>query len=338
MSTSEDFGELDDIGFLREADLFQDMPEAVIRTIVTQGHTVHFSTGEIIVRKGDPGDSLFVIKSGVVEVSNPADGPPLAYLGRGDCFGELALLTSSERTADIRVPQQAELLVIDRPLFNDLMTNHTGFGAQLAIILAQRLVSTLEDLPDSESKKELQGDLQYFDLATVVQTLISSAQTGVMTLSSDKVVVSQLFFQNGNIYRATYAHRRGDEAVHHLFQAQPQGEFLFHSKGAEDVADGPDPGITVPAMALMMDSVRLQDELKMLLEELPKDSTMLSRNSDNLSWSEDEGQSDARQLWGCLHSPLSLGELFERANSCHYHTAHILARLVQTEQVKQSVD
>ena len=181
MSTSEDFGELDDIGFLREADLFQDMPEAVIRTIVTQGHAVHFSTGEIIVKKGDPGDSLFVIKSGVVEVSNPADGPPLAYLGRGDRFGELALLTSSERTADIRVPQQAELLVIDRPLFNDLMTNHTGFGAQLAIILAQRLVKTLEDLPDSESKKELQGDLEYFDLATVVQTLISSAQTGVMT-------------------------------------------------------------------------------------------------------------------------------------------------------------
>ena len=69
MSTSEDFGELDDIGFLREADLFQDMPEAVIRTIVTQGHAVHFSTGEIIVKKGDPGDSLFVIKSGVVEVS-----------------------------------------------------------------------------------------------------------------------------------------------------------------------------------------------------------------------------------------------------------------------------
>ena len=76
---------------------------------------MHFSTGEIIVRQGDSADSLFVVKSGVVEVSNPADGPPLAYLSRGDCFGELALLTSSERTTDIRVPQQAELLVIAPP-------------------------------------------------------------------------------------------------------------------------------------------------------------------------------------------------------------------------------
>jgi CRP-like cAMP-binding protein len=336
--SAEDFGELDDIGFLREAELFRDMPEAVIRTIVTQGHTVHFSTGETIVQKGDPGDSLFVVKSGVVEVCNPGDGPPLAYLGRGDCFGELALLTSSERTADIRVPQQAELLVIDRPLFDDLMTNHTGFGSQLAIILAERLVKILQDLPDSKNKKELQGDLQYFDLATVVQTLISSAQSGVMTLSSDNAVVAQIFFQNGNIYRATYGHRRGDEAVHHLFQDQPQGEFLFQSRGAEDVVDGPDPGITVPAMALMMDSVRLQDELKVLMEELPANSTVIARNADNLTWIEDEGQSEARQLWGCLHSPLSVGEVFQRANSCHYHTARILSRLLQTEQVKPTVN
>ena len=132
---------------------------------------------------------------------------PLGFGGipmsKSEGFGELD--DSSERTADIRVPQQAELLVTDLPLFNELITNRTGFGVQVAIILTQRLVSTLEDLPDSESKKELQGELEYFDLATVVQTLISSAQTGVMTLSSDKVALAQFFFQSGNIYRATDA-------------------------------------------------------------------------------------------------------------------------------------
>ena len=66
--------------------------------------------------------------------------------------------------------------------------------------------------------------------------------------------------------------------------------------------------------------------------------TFLSRNSDSLSWSDDEGQSDARQLWSCLHSSLSLDELSKRAHSYHQHTARILARLVQTEHVKPSVD
>ena len=336
MST-EDFGELDDIGFLREAELFREMPDAVIRTIVSQGGTAQYQAGDVVCQKGDPGDSLFVVKSGVVEIVNPGEGPPLAYLGRGDCFGELALLTGSQRNNEVRVPQQAELLVIDRSLFGDLMANHTGFAMQLCIILARRLVGVLEDLPDRATKKELQGDLQYFDLATVVQTLISSAQTGVMTLSANEDVLARLFFQNGNIYRAQFGHRRGDEAVHHLFQTELDGAFLFESRGAAPVADDPDPSITVPAMALMMDSVRLQDELKMLLEELPAPSTMLQRNRPTLSWNEDEGQADARQIWGCLHVPLRVAEIFERAHSCGYHTARIITQLIQTEQIKPSV-
>jgi CRP-like cAMP-binding protein len=333
---TQDFGELDDIGFLREAELFREMPDAVIRTIVSQGESVRFDAGELVVQKGDPGDSLFVVKSGVVEVTNPGEGPPLAYLGRGDCFGELALLTNSARNADVRVPQQAELLVIDRTLFEDLMLNHAGFGSQLAIILARRLVGVLEDLPERITKKELQGDLEYFDLATVVQTLISSAQTGVMTLSSETDTLAQLFFQNGNVYRANFGHRRGDEAVHHLFQAELEGQFLFESRGAEPIVDGPDPGITVPAMALMMDSVRLQDELKVLLEELPALSTRMERNASALNWTDDEAQADARQIWGCLHNPLTVEEIFERAHACGYHTARIITRLLQTEQIKPS--
>lgn len=335
---AEDFGELDDIGFLREAELFREMPESVIRTILSDANLVQHSAGELIVRKGDPGDSLFVVKSGVVEIVNPGEGRPLAYLGRGDCFGELALLTGSERSVDVRVPQQAELLVIDRTLFEELTANHNGFGAQLAIILAHRLVSVLEDMPEDQTKKELQGDLRYFDLATVVQTLIGSSQTGVMTLSGEKGrTVSQLFFRSGNIFRATYGHRRGDEAVHHLFQVPPEGEFRFESKGAGAVGDGPDPGITVPAMALMMDSVRLQDELKLILEDLPANGTMLERNTDTLSWDEDESQAEARHLWGCLHSPTTVADILEKAHPCHYHTARILARLLQTEQIKPTV-
>jgi CRP-like cAMP-binding protein len=337
MST-EAFGELDDVGFLRDAELFRDMPDSVIRTISSQGASAHYQAGDVVFRKGEPGESLCVVKSGVVEIANPGEGPPLAYLGRGDCFGELALLTGSARNADVRVPQQAELLIIDRALFEDLMANHTGFASQLAVILARRLVGVLEDLPDrAATKKELQGDLQYFDLATVVQTLISSAQTGVMTLSSQEEVLARLYFQNGNIYRAHFGHRRGDEAVHHLFQSELDGEFLFQSRGVEGMRNGPDPGITVPAMALMMDSVRLQDELKVLLEELPAPGTLLERNRPSLSWTDDESQSDARQIWGCLHAPLSVSEIFERAHSCGYHTARIITRLIQTEQIKPSI-
>lgn len=337
MST-EDFGELDDIGFLRDAELFHEMPEAVIRTILSQGETAYYAAGDIVVRKGDPGDSLFVVKSGVVEAQNPSgEGPPLAYLGRGDCFGELALLAGSERSNDVRVPQQAELLVIDRDLFQDLMMNHPGFGAQLATILAKRLVGVLEDLPEKDTKRELQGDLKFFDLTTVVQTLISSGQTGIMTLNNEREMFAEVHFQTGNIFRARFGHRMGDEAVHHLFQTQTGGEFRFESHSVEEVSEGPDPGITVPAMALMMESVRLQDELKVLIEDLPAGNTLVERNSESLTWEEEEAQADARHLWGLMHTPISVAELFDRAHACRYHTARILTHLLQTGQIKPAV-
>ena len=141
--------------------------ESVIRTIITQGRTVEYGAGDLVVKKGTPGDSLFVVKTGVVEVVNPADGPPLAYLGRGDSFGEMALLTDAERSADVRVPQQAELLVIDKELFDELMTDHVGFGSQLAVILAHRLVGkglhaavgVVDDEPLARAE-ELVGDHQ----------------------------------------------------------------------------------------------------------------------------------------------------------------------------------
>lgn len=337
--SSEPFGELDDIGFLRDADLFSEMPEAVIRAILVQGQTVSYDAGDVVVRKGDPGNSLFVVKSGVVEVVDPKDDqePTLAYLGRGECFGELALLTDSPRHADVRVPEHAELLLIDKDLFEDLMVTHPGFGRQLCVILARRLIKTLQPSPDEGVRKQLQGNLRYFDLATVMQTLITSNQSGVMTFSAGSGAVAKLYFQAGNIFRARYGHRTGDEAVHHLFQVQPDGGFQFSSDDRIPLTERPDPGITVPAMALMMESVRLQDELAVLRQQLPTGSARLERATAELRWDGGaEEAEEAKSLWTRLEQPASVDEIMDSAPACHFHSARVLLRLLEARQVQPS--
>lgn len=340
--TSEPFAELDDIDFLREAELFRNMPDSVLRAVLGQARIARFSSGSTVVRRGDAGDSMFVVKSGVVEVLSPAkpqdgaEATTLVYLGRGECFGELALLTRSPRHANVRVPEQAELMIVEHNLFEHLMQNHPEFPSQLCVILAHRLVKLLQDLPVSD-KKELQGNLQYFDLATVVQTLISSGQTGVMTLSVARQPVARLSFQSGNIFRASYAHRSGDEAVHHLFQVPPQADFRFSSQAVEDADASPDPGITVPAMALMMDSVRLQDELDLLREKLPPPNADLRRLGDAGDWtplSEKQDESTARSLWARLEEPATVRELLDESSSCHYHAARALVALLESKRVR----
>ncbi len=335
--SSEPFGELDDIGFLRDADLFSEMPEPVIRAILVQGQTVSYNAGDVVVRRGGPGDSLFVVKSGVVEVVDPTDDrdpTALAYLGRGECFGELALLTDSPRHADVRVPEQAELLVIDKDLFEDLMVTHPGFGRQLCVILARRLIKTLQRSPDEGVRKQLQGNLRYFDLATVMQTLITSNQSGVMGFSAGSGAVAKLYFQAGNIFRARYGQRTGDEAVHHLFQVQPEGEFQFSSDDRIPLTERADHGITVPAMALMMESVRLQDELAVLRQQLPTGSTLLERAGMELQWDAAEEAAEAAGLWNRLEQPASVDELLEASPTCHFHSARVLLRLLEARQIQ----
>lgn len=338
---TQDFRDLDEIAFLRRADLFRTMPEDVILAISARAKTVTFNTGETVVKRGDPGDRVFVVKSGTVEVMRPTDSSqgaeaaPLAYLGQGECFGELAILTSSPRTNDVRVPEQAQLLIIPRSLFDELMQNYAGFASQLCVILAHRLVKALQGLP-VDDKKELRGNLQYFDLATVVQTLISSSQNGVMTITVDDRPVASLTFHGGNILKASYGHRTGDEAVHHLFQAPPQADFRFSGSGDGGAAT-PDPGITFPAMALMMDSVRLQDELDLLQQRLPSPDTELVRTSQANEWTplpERQDEDIARSLWTRLGETLTVRELLDQSPSCHYHAARALIALLASQRVR----
>src|SRR5262249_60345981 len=74
--------------------------ELVGRLDVAQGRR-----GTYLFRRGDPGDSLYVVASGQVALELPgADGPRMLELcGPGDWFGELGLLALGPRTADARV-------------------------------------------------------------------------------------------------------------------------------------------------------------------------------------------------------------------------------------------
>jgi CRP-like cAMP-binding protein/glyoxylase-like metal-dependent hydrolase (beta-lactamase superfamily II) len=74
-----------------------------------------YGEGEVLVRTGDPGDSFFLILSGEAEVIQK--GEVLTRLGRYDYFGEVAVLLSSQRTADVRAYTELEVLRVARQDF-----------------------------------------------------------------------------------------------------------------------------------------------------------------------------------------------------------------------------
>src|SRR5262249_6659660 len=74
-----------------------------------------YADGEIIVREGEMGREMYVIKRGAVDVTKSLNGRTvvLATLGRGSFFGEMSLLESLPRNATVRAKGDTQLLVIE---------------------------------------------------------------------------------------------------------------------------------------------------------------------------------------------------------------------------------
>jgi CRP-like cAMP-binding protein len=102
--------------------------------------------GAKIFSKGDPGTSLFAIRSGTVQISVPSvEGKDAVFnvLGKGDIFGEIALLDGHPRTADATaITTDCELFVIERQDFLPVMHEEPEIALRLIEILCSRLRRT----------------------------------------------------------------------------------------------------------------------------------------------------------------------------------------------------
>lgn len=100
-----------------------------------------YAPGELILRRGDAGDSMFVIYRGRVEVRLPTgDGQAqqVAELEHGDFFGEMALLTGEPRNADVIALVEVETLEITKAILQKLLDNNAALAEGLSHKIAER--------------------------------------------------------------------------------------------------------------------------------------------------------------------------------------------------------
>ncbi|HET7746404.1 MAG TPA: cyclic nucleotide-binding domain-containing protein [Vicinamibacteria bacterium] len=325
-----------DPAFLKASDLFENQPDEVLKAILVQGRLEEHGPGAIIFRQGDQGDRLYIVKSGVLEILASREGgeaAPVAYLGAGDVVGELALLTGSPRTATARSPEHAEVFAVDKAVFLDLMATLPAFSRNLCMVLARRLEATTMKVPKASSK-QLQGNLKFFDLATVIQTLIGSHQTGtlVVTQDSGKTKVAEIFFLKGNIAKARVKHLSGDDAVFQLFQSPLEGEFSFTGRDVPEGEVATD--ITMPAISLLMESVRLQDELPLLQARVPDPARAFKQKAAQLSWEDSETVELAAAVWSRLKKGASINDLHRDVPRCSYHIYRTVTTLLDSGQIE----
>jgi hypothetical protein len=182
------------------------------------------------------------------------------------------------------------------------------------------------------SGKQLQGNLKYFDLATVIQTLISSHQTGALVVSQDKHKVAEIFFFRGNVARARYRQLAGDDAVFQLFQSPVEGDFSF--AGREVNEDEVPSEISMPAISLLMESVRLQDELPILQARVGDPRRVFRHRAAHLAWDDPDTIELAAAVWSRLKKGASVEDLQREIPRSSYAIYRTVAMLLDTGQVE----
>ena len=115
--------------------LFGGLDAAAVSQIITLLYSRTFDAGEVIVRRGAPGDSMFFLVSGDVVVE--ADSGDIA-LKEGDFFGEMALLEQRARSSTVRAATRVRLLVLDREDLERLGRKHPAILARIREVAASR--------------------------------------------------------------------------------------------------------------------------------------------------------------------------------------------------------
>ena len=111
------------ITFLLTTPMFENLDPVEIREILHIVETQKFGPGDVIFKEGDPGDAWYAVYKGEVEVVKESGhgGDRIRSLGEGACFGEIAVLDGSARSATIRAKSDVTVLRIPRDAFNQLI-------------------------------------------------------------------------------------------------------------------------------------------------------------------------------------------------------------------------
>jgi PPM family protein phosphatase len=127
---------------LRHVSLFQPLTLKELVQVMNRLTAQSYEPGERIIREGDPGDGLYVLLEGCVEVTR--GGSELAVLGSGTHFGEMALLNERPRSATVTARDRTRLMKMSREAFNDLIRQHATLAVKLLWTFAQVLAARLD--------------------------------------------------------------------------------------------------------------------------------------------------------------------------------------------------
>jgi len=131
----------------RQFPLFADLDDAALKRLGRAFQTRYVNAGDVIIRKDSPAKSVFFIASGAVELEVASQ---TWRLGRGEMFGQLAVLMNKTRRAEVRAIAPSTLLVLDEERFRRLLSRSEALQDAVRASAAKRGIKPEDLLADMQ--------------------------------------------------------------------------------------------------------------------------------------------------------------------------------------------
>lgn len=128
---------------LKDIALFRHLDMGELCKVLNVVRAQQCEKGEVVLREGEPGDSLYAILEGKFVVTR--GGQPITWLQAGTHFGEMALFNNRPRSATIEALERSRVLVMERARFNELVRKEPQLGVKLLWAFAQVLSLRLDE-------------------------------------------------------------------------------------------------------------------------------------------------------------------------------------------------
>ena len=145
MATELDLNEL-----AKVSRLFEALDAQGRHALLALSHRVHFATGQVICREGDPGGEFFVIAKGEVRITAEALGgeKEIARLGHGQFFGEMAVLNGDRRSATCTAATEVELAAFPSAAVEEIFARYPAAREALHKVGVLRSEDTMQKMMD----------------------------------------------------------------------------------------------------------------------------------------------------------------------------------------------
>jgi len=237
---------------IRCLDVFESLDDDSLRDLSALLHLKEYGDNKIVLKKGDPGTSLYILLEGKVAVM-AYDGQTRSEMGIGEIFGEMSLLSGEPVTTSIHTRAKTRLATLSSKNFKHILNKYPVLQVFFYRMLVDR--AQANTMHAGTISSGMSGELAEINTVDLFQLINSSQKTGQVELDLEDGK-AHVLFNEGELIQARYNILGGKDAVFALL-AKRTGRFTYTS-GISAEAEKLD--VLGGFMGLIMEGMRRLDE------------------------------------------------------------------------------